>query len=103
MIRVPKEREPQHPGEILLGDYLKPLGISQVQLAKSIGVTYARLNELIHGKRNMTVDTALRLERFFGVSAQSWLNAQLRCDIYHVARAGKTVKALSKIRPMRAA
>lgn len=103
MIRVPTDREPQHPGEILLRDYLEPLAMPQTHLAKALGITYARLNELIHGKRGMTVDTALRLERFFGVSAQSWLNAQLRWDLYRSIHAPKTVKALARIRPMNAA
>lgn len=103
MIRVPTDRQPQHPGEILLNDYLLPLAMPQAHLAKALGITYARLNELIHGKRGMTVDTALRLERFFGVSAQSWLNAQLRWDLYHSVHAPKTVKALARIRPLHAA
>lgn len=103
MIRVPTNRAPQHPGQILMEDYLQPLGLSQSKLAKELGITYARLNELIHGKRGMTVDTALRLERFFGVSAQSWLNAQLRWELYHAVHAKKTGKTLAKIRPLRVA
>ena len=103
MIRVPTNRTPQHPGEILLEDYLQPMGISQTQLANALGITYARLNELIHGKRGMTVDTALRLERFFGVSAQSWLNAQLRWELFHATHTAKIKQTLAKIRPLQVA
>lgn len=99
MIRVPTDREPQHPGEVLLQDYLQPLAMPQTQLANALGITHARLNELVHGRRGMMVDTALRLERFFGVSAQSWLNAQLRWDLYHSTHAPKAMKALATTPP----
>jgi len=83
MMRIPTHGPPTHPGEMLLEEFLKPLGISQVELAKLIGVSYPRVNELIHGKRGMTPDTALRLERLFGMEAQFWLNLQLAWDLYH--------------------
>ncbi|MDR2001369.1 MAG: HigA family addiction module antidote protein [Zoogloeaceae bacterium] len=67
---------PIHPGEILLEDFLTPLGISQYALAKAIDVPPRRINEIVHGKRGITVDTALRLGRFFGTSAQFWSNLQ---------------------------
>ena len=67
---------------MLLEEFLKPLGISQSELARRIGVSYPRINELVHGKRAMTPDTALRLERLFGMEAQVWLNLQLAWDIY---------------------
>lgn len=81
-MRIPTHGPPTHPGEMLLEEFLKPLGISQVELARLIGVSYPRVNELIHGKRGMTPDTALRLERLFGMEAQFWLNLQLAWDLY---------------------
>ena len=81
-MRIPTHGPPTHPGEMLMEEFLQPLGISQVELAKLIGVSYPRVNELIHGKRGMTPDTALRLERLFGMEAQFWLNLQLIWDLY---------------------
>ncbi|MDR2208335.1 MAG: HigA family addiction module antidote protein [Azoarcus sp.] len=69
-----------HPGIILLEDWMKPLGISQYALAKAIGVHPRRINEIVHGKRNISIDTALRLARFFGTDAQSWINLQTHYD-----------------------
>jgi addiction module HigA family antidote len=83
MIRVPTHGPPTHPGEMLLEEFLKPLGLSQTELARRIGVSYPRVNELVHGKRGMTPDTALRLERLLGMEAQFWLNLQLSWDLYH--------------------
>ncbi|MGL5794292.1 MAG: HigA family addiction module antitoxin [Waterburya sp.] len=76
---------PIHPGEILLEDFLKPMSISQYYLAHSIGVPPRRINEIIHGKRRITADTALRLGRFFAMEAQFWMNLQTRYDL-EVAR-----------------
>lgn len=73
--------EPVHPGEILLEEFLKPLGISQYRLAKGIGVPPRRINEIVHGKRAVTADTALRLSRFFGMSDRFWLNLQMRFEL----------------------
>ena len=72
---------PIHPGEILLEEYLKPLGLSQYRLAKDITVPARRVNEIVHGKRAITADTALRFARFFGTSDRFWLNLQTRYDI----------------------
>ena len=72
---------PVHPGEILLEDFLKPLGISQYRLAHDIGVHPRRINEIIHGKRAISVDTALRLSRYFGLSERFWLNLQTLYDL----------------------
>lgn len=72
---------PIHPGEILLEDWLKPMQISQYALAKAIGVPARRINEIVHGKRAITADTALRLGRFFGVAPQSWLNLQSHYEL----------------------
>jgi addiction module HigA family antidote len=71
---------PTHPGEFLLEELMRPLNVSQYALAKAIGVSPRRINEIVHGKRGITADTALRLARFFGMSAQSWLNMQTRYD-----------------------
>ncbi len=70
-----------HPGEILIEEFLEPMGISQYRLAKDISVPPRRINEIVHGKRSITADTALRLGRFFGMSPQFWLNLQTRHDL----------------------
>jgi len=72
---------PIHPGEILLEEFLKPLGISQYRLAKDINVPARRINEIVHGKRAITADTALRLSRYFNLSDRFWLNLQARYDL----------------------
>ena len=72
---------PIHPGEILMEEFLDPMGISQYRLAKDISVPPRRINEIVHGKRSITADTALRFGRFFGMSAQFWLNLQIRYDL----------------------
>jgi addiction module HigA family antidote len=82
---------------MLLEEFLKPLGMSQAKLAETIGVSYPRVNELIHGKRGVTPDTALRLEQLFGMEAQFWLNLQLTWDLYHAAHS-PAAKAIRKIK-----
>ena len=72
---------PIHPGEILLEDFLKPMGLSQYRLAKDISVSPRRINEIVHGKRSVTADTALRLGRYFAVPPRFWLNIQNRFDL----------------------
>ena len=72
---------PIHPGEILAEEFLKPMGISQYRLAKDISVPARRINEIVHGKRAITPDTALRLSRFFGLSERFWINMQTRYDL----------------------
>ena len=72
---------PIHPGEVLLDDFLKPMQISQYHLAQAIGGPPRRINEIVHGKRGTTADTALRLGRFFGMEAQFWMNLQTRYDL----------------------
>jgi addiction module HigA family antidote len=101
MIRVPTHREPTHPGEMLQEEFLKPMGLSQRDLAEGIHVPYQRINELVHGKRGMTPSTALRLERFFGMSAGFWMNLQLRWDLYRAGIA--EAEELKQIRKIRAA
>jgi antitoxin HigA-1 len=93
--------EPVHPGEILLEEFLKPLGLSQYQLAKELNVPPRRINEIVHGERRITADTALRLARFFGTSERFWMNLQSRYDLeIERDRLGAT---LDDIRPMEAA
>lgn len=76
-----KKMSPVHPGEILLEEYLKPLDLSQYRLAKEIHVPPRRINEIVHGKRSVTADTALRLSAFFKTSERFWLNLQARHDL----------------------
>ena len=72
---------PIHPGEVLLEEFLEPMGISQYRLAKDISVPARRINEIVHGKRSVTADTALRLSRYFGTSDRFWLNLQTSYDL----------------------
>ena len=99
MVRIPMHGPPTHPGEMLLEEFLKPMGLSQVQLAEKMGVSYPRVNELIHGKRGVTPDTALRLEQLFGMEAQFWLNLQLAWDLFEVkhSSAGKEIQKLKPL------
>ena len=85
---------PVHPGEVLLEDFMRPLALSQYRVAKDIGVSPIRISQIIHGKRAMTADTAMRLARYFGTSAEVWLRLQARYDI-EVAeqRVGDKIKA----------
>jgi addiction module HigA family antidote len=99
MIRVPTHREPTHPGEMLLEEFLKPMHLTQRELAKGICVPYQRVNELVNGRRGITPSTALRLAKFFGMSADFWMNLQLRLDLYQARETEGRV--LSKIRQMR--
>jgi len=88
-----KRLPPVHPGEVLLEDFMKPLGLSQYRVAKDIGVSPIRISQIIHGKRAITADTAIRLSRYFGTSAEVWLRLQARYDL-EVAqkRIGKRIK-----------
>ncbi len=79
---LPTDRPPITPGEILLEEFLNPLGISQRELARALGIPYQRVNEIVRGKRAITPDTALRLARFFGTTPDVWLNLQRRVDLY---------------------
>lgn len=101
MVRVPTHREPTHPGEMLLEEFLKPMGLSQQDLARAIRVPYQRVNELINRRRGITPATALRLARFFGNSPGFWMHLQLRWDLYRAQAAEASV--IRKIRPVRAA
>ena len=87
MVRVPTDRETTHPGEMLLQEFLLPLGLTQRDLATAIHVPFQRVNEVVRGRRSVTPSTALRLSKFFGTTPDFWLNLQLRWDLYHAQRA----------------
>ena len=97
MVRVPTNRIPTHPGEMLLEEFLTPMGISQKDLADNIEVPYQRINEIVNGRRGITPSTALRLAKFFDMSADFWMNLQLRWDLYF-ARQDEN-KVLQRIQP----
>jgi len=99
---IPKNRKPVHPGEILNEEFLKPLELSQYRLAKEINVPARRINEIILEKRSVSADTALRLSRYFGNTAQFWMNLQMQYDLgREQVRVG--VKIHSSIKPHKAA
>ena len=91
-----------HPGEILLEEFLKPMGITQYRLAKEIGVPQRRIGEIVAGKRAITADTALRLARFFGTDPQSWMNLQAHYDL-EVANEKLSEKIMKDVHPFEAA
>jgi len=93
-MRLPKDRPPTHPGEILLQDFLLPMEITQVALAKHLNWTYARVNEIVNGKRGVTASTALALSEAFGVEADFWLNLQMNYDLWHALQGHKPVNPL---------
>ncbi|PDW05041.1 HigA family addiction module antitoxin [Candidatus Viridilinea mediisalina] len=100
MIRIPTHRAPTHPGAMLLEEFLTPLGLTQRELADAIHVPYQRVNEIINGKRGITPSTALRLARFFGMSADFWMNVQLRWDLYGAQqREQDTLRSIRQYEP----
>lgn len=94
-------RAAQYPGEILMEDFINGFGITQNKFAVSIGMPPRRINEIVHGKRSITADTALRLGRYFGVSAQFWLNLQTRYELD--VTEGRVFEQITAIKPLRAA
>jgi addiction module HigA family antidote len=97
MVRVPTNRIPTHPGEMLLEEFLTPMGITQKDLADNIEVPYQRINEIVNGRRGITPSTALRLAKFFDMSADFWMNLQLRWDLYFAQQDEN--KVLQRIQP----
>jgi addiction module HigA family antidote len=97
--RLPEHRPPTHPGEMLLEEFLKPLGITQSEFAIRLGVSFPRLNEIIRGKRSVTTDTALRLARVLGVSADVWLGLQQDWDLWHAMRSDR-VREIDDLEPL---
>jgi len=98
MVRIPTNREPSHPGEILLLDFLQPMQLTQRELADSILVPYQRVNEIVNRKRGITPETALRLAKFFNTSVEFWMNLQLRWDLYFAQQ--KETEILQCIHPL---
>jgi len=97
--RLPTHRPPTHPGEMLLEEFLEPLGITQSAFAIRLGVSFPRLNEVINGKRSVTPDTALRLARVTGMSADFWLGLQQDWDLWHALRSEKA-KEIARLEPL---
>lgn len=97
-----RDLPPVHPGEILLEDFLKPLEITRYRLAKSIGVPQRRIDEICAGKRAITADTALRLARYFGTDAQSWMNLQAGYDL-EMAGIALNKRIAKEVKPLRKA
>ena len=86
---IPKDRKPTHPGEIIRYEYLEPYKMTQQQLADAIGVTRVRINEIILGKRSVTLDTAFRLGKFFKTTADFWINLQMNVDMWETLQSHK--------------
>jgi addiction module HigA family antidote len=97
--RLPRMRPPTPPGEMLLEEFLKPLGITQSALAIRLGISFPRVNEIVRGKRAVTPDTALRLARVLGMSADFWLGLQQDLDLWH-AMQGKNAAAIAALEPI---
>lgn len=97
--RLPTDQPPTHPGEMLLEELLKPLGVSQSAFAIRLGVSFPRLNEIIRGKRSVTPDTALRLARVTGMSADFWLGLQQDWDLWHALRSVDAA-AIARLTPL---
>jgi addiction module HigA family antidote len=102
MFRLPKNRRPTSPGDIVLEEFLKPLGMTQVEAAQRLRIPLQRLNQIVKGKRAVTPDTAIRLGRLFGTTPDVWLNLQLACDLWDALHAPKA-KDIAKIKPAIAA
>ncbi|MGO8872158.1 MAG: HigA family addiction module antitoxin [Acidimicrobiales bacterium] len=100
-MNTPSVTPPIHPGEVLMEEFLEPLGVTQHRLAVAIGVPPRRINEIVHGKRRITADTALRMARYFGTSERFWMNLQGRYDL-EVER-DRLVDTLDEIQPLKSA
>jgi addiction module HigA family antidote len=99
--RPERKRRPTHPGEILLHDVIQPLGLTQTEFAERLRISYPRLNEIIHGKRGVTPDTALRIAALLGTSPEVWLNLQQAVDLWDAQNSTETRRALRKIEPVK--
>ena len=94
---IPKNRQPTHPGEMLLKEFLEPSGITQLELARHLGWTYARLNEIVNGRRGITADSALALGDALGTGPDFWLNLQRDWNLWHSLRQHKRIPKLKKV------
>ena len=99
MFRTPTSRPPTKPGEVLLAEFLIPLGITQVNLSERVGIPFQRVNQIVRGKRAVTPDTALRFSKLFGTSVEFWLNLQLACDLFEAERS-PTARNIGRIKPI---
>jgi addiction module HigA family antidote len=97
MVRIPTDRVPTHPGEMLREEFLSPMGITQQELSVAIHVPYQRVNELVNGKRGVTPSTSLRLAKFFNMSPDFWMNLQMRWDLFRAQQ--KEAGQLEMIQP----
>ncbi len=100
-MRIPTNRPPVHPGEILLEEFMKPYSMTQTEIAQRIGVSRKYISEIINGRKGISTDMALRLSRLFGTSPELWLNGQIAWDVWH-AMQGETAYKLEAIEPMAA-
>jgi antitoxin HigA-1 len=98
VVRIPTHRSPTHPGEMLLEEFLNPMGLTQRQLADAIHVPYQRINDIVNGRRSVSPSTALRLAKFFNMSPEFWMNLQLRWDMYFAQQKENAI--LKKIAPL---
>jgi addiction module HigA family antidote len=98
MVRIPTNRTPSHPGEMLLEEFLNPMGLTQRALADAIHVPYQRVNDIVNGRRGITPSTALRLAKYFNMTPDFWMNVQLRWDMYFAQQ--DELKALESIQPL---
>ena len=99
MVRIPTHRAPFHPGEILVEEFLEPMGLTQRELADAIGVPYQRVNEIVNGRRGITASTALRLGKYFGTTPGLWMNLQTGWDLYWAQKnEAKELKAVASRR-----
>jgi len=101
MVRIPTHRPPTHPGEMLLEEFLNPMELTQRELADAIHVPYQRVNDIVNGRRGVTPSTALRLAKFFNMSADFWMNLQIRWDMYFAQQDENAV--LKTIEPLHTA
>jgi antitoxin HigA-1 len=99
-VRIPSDRPPTPPGEMLLEEFIRPLGMTQAELADRIGVSYVRLNEIVNSRRGITPSTALRLAKALGTTPQFWLNGQLAADLYRVSHDEEELRQLERIEPV---
>ncbi len=98
MARIPTHRSPTSPGDVLLHEFIEPMGLTQAEVARAIGVPYQRLNEVVRGVRAVSVPTALRLGRYFNTTPALWLNLQQALDLYRVQE--EEAAALAAIEPV---
>ena len=100
-MKMPTNRPPIHPGEILLEEFMKPYGMTQTEIARRIGVSRKHISEIVNGRKGISTDMGLRLSRLFRTSPELWLNGQLAWDVWHAMR-GETASKLDAIEPVAA-